>query len=1021
MTTSQPEPRAGTTDLAPLLAAKGRLPLLPHPHVPRPRLTAMLADLVRTHRLVLLSAGSLAGKTALLAAFAHAPVAGMRVYWYAVDDVDETPRMLLEGLARAVSGTAPSGNEVRLLAHIVGALDTGAGMGAGMGAGTDTETALLILDDVHRSAASVPVVERLLRYLPPRARLLLSSHPGRLSFSPLWQGLEDQGQVAHLTGADLRLDTEEQHRFRAGTGRSGGAWAVEYRQGGQAAVVDRLRQGVLPALDPELRAVVDLLGVLPAATAPLLGAALSLSAAAVDQRLARLRDETILLERLDDAHDRLSETAWQAAQAGLDAEALAALRRAAAEALASYDPAQAAHLFAQAGAVERVVGAARRVSWWEWRRREALALAVAALLPRAALCASGALALVAAHTRLTEQGVGAAHGLIRALRAETPLERIERLRLLAHCCAARGRPWSLARCVADARTLAEARDPAMGALTRAYAWAVLGIAHGLGGDHRAAAGALRRGLDLLALAGGDDDADDADDRAAYVRFLSLRALAAARHVLGEVAEAEHLYDEAHARAARDGSPYAELELANNRAVLLQERGEHARSADLLRQALSSPWSAGRGLRGLLHASLADALGALDDRAGAARALHAALAEVRETDVYGLAGYLHAMLALLLAEGGHAAAAAAELAAGASPTAPAAYLARALLLDPRDAGARAALDEAVRATTAEASLHARAQAHLARVCALQGDRRRSRALVRTLSRDCGYPLTPREAAILGVGARRARGRAVPVAPADQRAAHVALRFFGPPMLSIGGAPLGSAWWSRAKGRELLWYALAHGAEGFTREEACADLFPEVDARAGGRCLRNLLHELRVLPRAHGSAATVLAEDAGRLRLLPVELGRSWESDLEALQTWLARLRAGDLDGVGNLPLLVAGGFPADLREEWTYPLRRHWECEAIRALDLAAVQYERAGHFEEALACWRRELEFCPDDETLVRRVLLLYHAAGDVSGIRATYAQHRRSLREEVGAEPGPDLAGLYAALARPVAPLNAG
>lgn len=251
--------------------------------------------------------------------------------------------------------------------------------------------------------------------------------------------------------------------------------------------------------------------------------------------------------------------------------------------------------------------------------------------------------------------------------------------------------------------------------------------------------------------------------------------------------------------------------------------------------------------------------------------------------------------------------------------------------------------------------------------------------------------------------------------------MALRFFGPPMLSIGGAPLGSAWWSRSKGRELLWYALAHGVEGFTREEACADLFPEVDARAGGRCLRNLLHELRVLLRAHGSAATVLAEDAGRLRLLPVELGRSWESDLEALQTWLARLRGGGLDGVGNLPLLVAGGFLADLREEWTYPLRRHWECEAIRALDLAAVQYERAGRFEQALACRRRELEFCPDDETLVRRVLLLYHAAGDASGIRATYAQHRRSLREDVGAEPGPDLAGLYAALARSVAPLNAG
>lgn len=166
-------------DLAPLLSAKGRIPLLPRPHVPRPRLVAALAALVGAHRLTVLSAGAFAGKTTLLAEFARSGAFG-RVAWYAVDDVDETGRVMLEGLALAV-GASPSGDETHLLARVVGALDAAAG------------PSVLIMDGVHRSAASAPVVERLLRYLPAGARLLLSGHPQGAPRPSLYHWLEDRG------------------------------------------------------------------------------------------------------------------------------------------------------------------------------------------------------------------------------------------------------------------------------------------------------------------------------------------------------------------------------------------------------------------------------------------------------------------------------------------------------------------------------------------------------------------------------------------------------------------------------------------------------------------------------------------------------------------------------------------------------------------------------------------------------------------------------------------------------------
>jgi tetratricopeptide (TPR) repeat protein len=633
------------SNLAPLLTAKGHVPLLPCPHVPRPRLVAALVAAVRSHRLVLLSAGPLTGKTTLLAELVGTELSG-HAFWYSVDEMDDSPHVLLEGLARAVGSDAVSDGETHALGQIIGVLDAG------------EKTTVLILDDIHRSPAAVSVVERVLRYLPPRAHLLLGGHPEDGPPSALYRWLEDRGQVARFTGADLRLDDEERAHFHACTRLDGGAWAVDYRRGGQRAVVDELRAGVLPMLDAGLRSLIDLLCVLPMATVAVLGAALPLAETEMARRVTRLRDETILIEQLDPTHYRLSETARQAALMSLPETTLDALRRDAAVALDGRDPAMAAYLFAQVGDAGRAAAAARRVSWWEWQRRQSLGMAVANLLPPSVLCCSGALALIAARLRLVERGVKAIHALVRAIRPDTGIDRIERLRLLALCCAGREHAWGLGRCIDQLDALVVTRDPHLTALERSYAFVVLGTARSLAGDDRAAADALRLGLDLLTLAEGDEP------QIAYVRLLARRALAVVHRRLGHLVEAEDLYADAHKQAMDDGLPYVQAELANNRAVLLQQRGEHARSADILRAELASPWAAERGLPALLNASLADALDALGDRAAAARALRIALADMQERDVYGLQGHVRATLALLLAEGGHADAAFAEIAAGA---------------------------------------------------------------------------------------------------------------------------------------------------------------------------------------------------------------------------------------------------------------------------------------------------------------------------------------------------------------------
>src|SRR5205823_15009883 len=132
-----------------------------------------------------------------------------------------------------------TGDAVHVHRHVDGAPDAHAG------------TTVLRVDDELRAAACLPLVERVLRYLPPRAHVLLIGRPHRAPRPPLWRWLEDQNQVVHVTGADLCLDDEERQQFQAVAGRGGGTWPVEYRQGRPAAHGDGVRAGVPPALAPE--------------------------------------------------------------------------------------------------------------------------------------------------------------------------------------------------------------------------------------------------------------------------------------------------------------------------------------------------------------------------------------------------------------------------------------------------------------------------------------------------------------------------------------------------------------------------------------------------------------------------------------------------------------------------------------------------------------------------------------------------------------------------------------------------
>ncbi|GEM86630.1 hypothetical protein MGR01S_12550 [Meiothermus granaticius NBRC 107808] len=144
---------------------------------------------------------------------------------------------------------------------------------------------------------------------------------------------------------------------------------------------------------------------------------------------------------------------------------------------------------------------------------------------------------------------------------------------------------------------------------------------------------------------------------------------------------------------------------------------------------------------------------------------------------------------------------------------------------------------------------------------------------------------------------------------------------------------------------------------------------------------------------------------------LELG-DVETDLEHFLSYLAR---------GNWMEAVSlwrGGFLAGLDPkgsenlwDWLLPERERWERLHHEAMLGQARHLEAAGAYSEALAVYRELLAQDPLQEAEQGAVLRLLALMGDHSGALRHYEEYRQLLAEQLGLEPSPEIAALYAQL----------
>ncbi len=966
---------------------------------------------------------------------------GSGASWYAVDDLDDRAESFLYGLWVAVGRAEGAGGGQRAyLARLIDEL------------GRSDSRRVLVVDDVHRlvDPGAIAALGDLIRYLPRSARLILAARHVPDGLEPTLDRCAVQNQLRLFTWDDLRLDDAERAAAAELFGSTGSdSWILARSSGRDVDLAAYMRREFVAPLDRDTLEALTRLAALPSFDVGLASAVTGLPPDAVQRSLERVYRETPLLETVGGGVYRFGESARALLLERLGSDARRQIDRAAGLALRPLDPTRSAESLERAGEMRAAAESLGEIPLLDWLTQSSTpAHELLARLPADAIAGYPGLMIARAWGQMTFHGeVRVALALAAAVPevGSTPGEATA-LTFWKHYLLARGHlaigDVVSARADRDVlrRVASEARpDPRTEARAVARQLSSLSVVEALLDDLNRAIEVAQRGLTIAALD---------PDRTREERLLLHHVLGNTFYRAGEYERAMEEMTAAIGELNGASDPSRRVALIHVQSGIARCRGQYVRALELLDDALAQPLLAMRE-RALATLQAGHVLVDLGDFRGAGQRYRTVASWLREPDrdgcynralaglaiccdQLGLAGEATAIVEelrrtaagsvgydLALAEGVHAlvggdpSAAERHFAAAVAMTGTPAgrrdswqavlLQTRALLLQNRSDDARQAI-EAYLDRFATGELPSVASWVREPVEALLAPILEARQTVKQLGVENGHRVAERTSPRLRHAVREA------TKPKDAAPRSIEVRLFGPPAFLVDGVELPGLRTVRQKARELLFYA-ALNPEGFARDEAQADLFPEQTADRGRASLQVAASELRTLlsEALSGKGTEILTYQAGRYQLNLANCAEKVVVDTRALASLDDGLRRNRQKPPAiALPGLFRGELLAGWSAEWVVTQRRYWTRIYLRTLDALATRYDQRGDPRLAIRCHDLILNLEPTQASSHRALLKLYHRLGDASSLEAQLWLYRRVLRDELGLAADPAVDKLY-------------
>lgn len=240
------------------------------------------------------------------------------------------------------------------------------------------------------------------------------------------------------------------------------------------------------------------------------------------------------------------------------------------------------------------------------------------------------------------------------------------------------------------------------------------------------------------------------------------------------------------------------------------------------------------------------------------------------------------------------------------------------------------------------------------------------------------------------------------------------FFGPFRLSRDEQPLGEPNWRRNKARALLKWFLLNPGSLFSVEQLIKLLWPDVSQRVAASNLHVTLHYLRRVLEpelAPGRESTFIRRN--RHNCYWFELNDVWWSDVFDVQH-LSTL-AKDAERRGELAKAISfyntlisyysqGFLPEDIYDDIFSPYRRQHDYAYVQLLEHLMQIHIQMERFDEALSCALHILSQDPYSEDAIKTMVQIHLRQGNATSAIRQIDDFQRSLKQDLGIEPGEEL-----------------
>jgi DNA-binding SARP family transcriptional activator len=228
---------------------------------------------------------------------------------------------------------------------------------------------------------------------------------------------------------------------------------------------------------------------------------------------------------------------------------------------------------------------------------------------------------------------------------------------------------------------------------------------------------------------------------------------------------------------------------------------------------------------------------------------------------------------------------------------------------------------------------------------------------------------------------------------------------------------------AKALELLCYLIVHHERPHPRERLAVILWPDEDIASGKRHLRQALWRLKLALRGpeqpSAGAPDILAPvGSGWLRIHPSVAAGCDLVSFDRVHTATRGIPGADLSDSDAARIEAAlttyqGDLLASWTQEWCTPERLRIREAYLSMIEQVMAYCDERRQFGKGLYYGSNALRVDPARETAHRRMMLLYHRAGNRTAAIRQYQLCDAALGEEFGVRPSAATVALYQEICR--------